>query len=330
MANFIIVIDKIELKYFEFNDLVTNFWIIQELLKRNHNVYITTIDKLMIKDSKPFALSYKTKIKDTQIRKNDLVYEKEILNIDLNQDIDCIFYRPDPPFDVNYLMATYIFDFVNRNNVKFINDPRAIREFNEKLHVNYFPTCMPINIVTASKNEILKFVEEHKKCIIKPLNNCFGQGVYCLKQNDININSIINNVTNNETTLCMVQKYIESSLLGDKRVLTLGNMVLEYAVNKVPNNNDFKFSTHNDEHIKPVKLTKEEYEIASSVAKELNNKGLVMAGLDMIDGKIIEINITSPCYFIREINNLYNVKLNTIMGDYFESILLDKNVLINN
>ena len=82
MANFIIVIDKIELKYFEFNDLVTNFWIIQELLKRNHNVYITTIDKLMIRENKPFALSYTTKIQDTETRKNDLVYEKEIAHYD--------------------------------------------------------------------------------------------------------------------------------------------------------------------------------------------------------------------------------------------------------
>lgn len=329
MANFIIVIDKIELKYFEFNDLVTNFWIIYELLSRKHNVYITTIDKLMIKDNKPYAHSFKAKIQNTQIRKNDLVYEKEIITIDLNNDVDCIFYRPDPPFDVNYLMATYIFDFVNRNNVKLINDPRSIREFNEKLHINYFPDFIPVNIVTASKIEILNFLEKHKKCIIKPLNNCFGQGVYCLYQNDVNINSIINTITNNETTLCMVQKYVESSLFGDKRVLTLGDRVLEYAVNKVPNNNDFKFSTHNDSHIKSVKLTKEEYEAATDVAKELNDKGIVMAGLDMIDGNIIEINVTSPCYFIREINNLYNVKLNTIIGDYLENIITDKKVLVN-
>ena len=330
MANFIIVIDKIEFKYFEFNDLVTNFWIIYELLNRKHNVYITTINKLMIKNNKPYALSYKAIIQDTQIRKNDLIYEKETLTIDLNNDVNCIFYRPDPPFDVNYLMATYIFDFIDRNNVKIINDPHSIREFNEKLHVNYFPNCIPINIVTASKNEILKFVEKYKKCIIKPLNNCFGQGVYCLYQNDVNINSIINNVTNNESTLCMVQKYVESPLFGDKRVLTLGDRVLEYTVNKIPNSNDFKFSTHNDSHIKPITLTKEEYEIATNIAKKLNSMGIVMAGIDMINGNIIEINITSPCYFIREINNLYNVKLNKIMGDYFENILLDNKVLINN
>ena len=76
-------------------------------------------------------------------------------------------------------------------------------------------------------------------------------------------------------------------------------------------------------------LTKEEYEAASYVAKKLNNRGIVMAGLDMIDGNIIEINVTSPCYLIREINNLYNVNLNTIIGDYFESIITNNKVLIN-
>ncbi len=329
MANFVIVIDKIELKYFEFNDLVTNFWIIYELLKRDHTVYITTIDKLMVKNNTPYALCYKTRIENTQKRKNDITYQNNLLNINLNENIQCVFYRPDPPFDVNYLLGTYVFDFVDKNNVKIINDTKAIRDFNEKLHINYFPDYIPYNIVTASKNEIINFLKKYKKCIIKPLNNCFGQGVYYLSQDDVNINTIINNVTNNETTLSMVQQYVESSISGDKRVLTLGSQVLKYAVNKVPNNNDFKFSTHNDSHIKPVELSNDEYELATNVAKKLNEMGIVMAGLDIINNKIIEINVTSPCYFIREINNIYNIELNQIMGDYFESIISSKLYVTN-
>ena len=110
-------------------------------------------------------------------------------------------------------------------------------------------------------------------------------------------------MTKNQKQLIMVQKYIPQAKFGDKRVLFLGDEVLDVCVRKLPSNDDFKFNEHCDSNIVKAELTHEEKEKFLPVAEELNKLGDPMAGLDVIDGKIIEINVTSPCYFIKEINN---------------------------
>ena len=137
-----------------------------------------------------------------------------------------------------------------------------------------------------------------------------------LYDGDPNTSTIINTMTNNETTLVMVQKFLPGVKHGDKRVLTLGDKVLKYCVRKLPTRDDFKFNTHNDNYIVKAELAEEEYENFTEVAKKLNSMGLSMAGLDVIDGRIIEVNVTSPCYFIKEINNLYGVQLEKELCDF--------------
>ena len=144
-----------------------------------------------------------------------------------------------------------------------------------------------------------------------------------LHEGDPNTRTIINTMTNNETTLVMVQKFIPGVRNGDKRVLTLGEKVLPYAVKKMPSDDDFKFNTHNDNFIKKAELTPKEVADFTNVACKLNSIGIKMAGLDVIDGKIIEVNVTSPCYFIKEIDELYGVHLENELCDY----LLTKNLL---
>ena len=123
-------------------------------------------------------------------------------------------------------------------------------------------------------------------------------------------------MTNDENSVVMVQKFIPAVRYGDKRVLTLGDSVLEESVVKLPTSDDFKFNTHNDNFVKKGILTDEERHNFKNVAKKLNDIGIYMAGLDVIDGKIIEINVTSPCYFIKEINNNFCTNLERKICDY--------------
>ena len=302
------VIDKIELKYFEFNKLVTNFWLIKSLLDRKCEVFITTIPLLSLKADVAYSKCFETFVKD-----EDIFYKKEQLEFQID-DFDLVMFRPDPPVDIDYINATYIFDFVTRPII--INSPKAIRGFNEKLHSVYFKDLMSENIVTASLKEIEEFLALNKQIVLKPLNRCFGSGVMFLYEGDPNTRTIINTMTNNETTLVMVQKFLPGVRQGDKRVLTLGDRVLKYCIKKLPTNDDFKFNTHNDSYIAKAELSEEEYSNFTAVARKLNSMGLPMAGLDVIDGKIIEVNVTSPCYFIKEINNLYSVSLDKIITDF--------------
>lgn len=302
------VIDKIELKYFEFNNLVTNFWIIKEFLDRGNEVFITTIPNLSLKADRAFTKCYETFCDKGNIFYKDVKIEREI------DDFELVMFRPDPPVDIDYINATYIFDFVKKPRV--INSPSSIRDFNEKLHSVYFKELMSENIVTASLKEIEDFLAINKQIVLKPLNRCFGSGVMFLYDGDPNTRTIINTMTNNETTLVMVQKFLTGVKNGDKRVLTLGDKVLPYCVKKLPTTDDFKFNTHNDSFICEAELSLEEIANFTNVAKKLNSIGISMAGLDVIDGRIIEVNVTSPCYFIKEINNLYGVHLEREICDF--------------
>lgn len=312
------VIDRLELKYFEFNNLVTNFWIIRELLNENKNVFITTIDKLGMSKGIPFAHCYESYEKD-----GNIFYEKTDICKNIN-DFQLVMFRPDPPVDLDYINATYIFDFVDRNKTLILNDPKAIRDFNEKMHTCKFLDLMPENIVTCSKSDIIEFLNRNEEIVLKPLNACFGAGVMTLKKGDKNTAVIINTMTKNQTQLIMVQKYIPKAKFGDKRVMFLGEEVLDVCVQKLPSNDDFKFNEHCDSNIIKAELTQSEKEKFLPVAKELTKLGLPLVGLDVIDEKIIEINVTSPCYFIKEVNGHFGCNLEKKITDFILSQLYAK------
>lgn len=304
------VIDKLELKYFEFNKLVTDFWLIKEFLERHCEVFVTTIDKLILNNAKAYCKCVKSFIKGENIYLEEGFKTCEIENFGL------VMFRPDPPVDLDYINATYIFDFIDKEKTLVLNDTKAIRDFNEKLHANLFKEFMPENIVTSSIEEIEAFLEKNGEIVLKPLNRCFGSGVMYLKEGDKNTRNIINSMTNNQATLIMVQKYISTAELGDKRILILGGQVLDECIVKLPSRDDFKFNTHSDEFIKKAILTEGEKLKFKKIAQALNSMGIVMAGMDVINEQIIEINVTSPCYFIKEINNYFSTNLEKVIVDY--------------
>lgn len=314
MRKILFVIDKIELKYFEFNNLVTNFWLIKKFLELGNEVFITTIPQLLLEGNKAYTNCYETFLEKENIFYKNIFSKQEINSFDL------VMFRPDPPVDIDYINATYVFDFVD---TKVVNSPKSIRSFNEKLHSLMFSEYMTACKVTASLKEIEEFLAVHKQIVLKPLNRCFGSGVMCLFEGDPNTRTIINTLTNNEQTMVMLQEFIPDVKNGDTRVLTLGDRILPYCVKKLPSEDDFKFNTHNDNFLVKSELSLEQLDRFTPVAKKLNAMGIVMAGFDVIGDKIIEINVTSPCYFIKEINSIYNIHLENELADF----LLTKNLL---
>ena len=309
------VIDEIEYKYFEFNKLVTNFWLNVEFLKRKHDVYITTKNLLFIKENKPKCLCYETFFKNEELTK------AQKAQITFLSEFQTIFFRPDPPVDINYINASYILSMANKENTIVINSPDAIRNKNEKLYVNDFPEIAPKNIVSANPEIIKEFLSECKEIIIKPLNRCFSSGVFYLCVGDKNTNTIINTATDNGKTTVMVQEFLPQIKKGDKRLIFICGEILEYCVQKVATNDDFKFNEHKDENLIFGSITPQEKAIEKIISKQLLDDGVVMAGLDTIDAKTIEINITSPCFFIKEINSLYGIKLEKIIVDKLENYI---------
>lgn len=309
----LIVIDDIELKYFEFNDLVTDFWFIKEYLERGYDVEVAVKGGLFIKENKGFALTYTAYLKD-----NNIFYEKEQKE-EFISSFDIVQFRPDPPVDIDYINACYVFDFVDYSKTKIINNPRAILDFNEKMHGNLFPKYTPINIITADNRLIKDFVKEHREAIIKPLNRCFGSGIYYLKDGDKNLNSLINQSTNGGKTLVCVQEFLGHGQGGDKRAFIVGNKVYRESLRKLAGRDDFRFNTHSDEFFRKEFLTDKEFEAATEISKYLSQRGIYLVALDLIDEKVTEINVTSPCYFFREMNRLHGIDFHkTVMHDMIE------------
>ena len=316
MKSILIVIDDIEFKYFEFNKLVTNFWLIYEYLLRGYRVDITLKSNLFLVNNKAHAKIYNTYIKNDDIKKSDDTETVEL------EGYDIIFMRPDPPVDMSYIEATYILSYVDKTKTLIMNSPESLREKNEKLYINEFKGIadefIPDNIVSSDEKIIKEFLFENHEIIIKPLNRCFGSGVFYLNDSDKNINAILQTATNNFKTPVMVQVYLPKVQEGDKRLVYICGKIYDYAVQKVATNNDFKFNEHNKDTLKYTELTPKEKQIESIVKEKFEHDGIYLAGLDVIDGKIIEINITSPCFFINEINEIFKINFEKMIVDRIE------------
>lgn len=317
MKNVLFIIDEVEYKYFEFNLLVTDFWLIKTFLEEGYKVDITTKHELFLDGNKPFSFVYSASVKNNNIFKSDERIKNCLNNYDL------IFTRPDPPVDIDFINATYVLDYLDEK-VFCINSYRALRDINEKLYINRFPSLAPKNIVTSDEKLIKEFLFQNDEIIIKPLNKCFSSGVFYLNSKDKNINAIISSATDNGKTKVMVQEYLKGIEKGDKRLIFIAGEIMDFAVTKVATNNDFKFNEHKKENLILGNLTPKQKEMGKIISKTLLKDGVYMAGLDVIDDKIIEINITSPCFFINEINSLYNVNFEKIIFQKIEKLIENK------
>lgn len=317
----LIIIDEIELKYFEFNDLVTDFWFIKEYLLKGYTVDVAVKNGLFIKDNTGYVIAHKSFEKD-----GNIFYDKDSKEEKISS-YDIVHFRPDPPVDIDYINACYIFDFVDTTRTKIINNPRAVLDFNEKMHGNLFPKYIPQNIITANNNQIKQFVYQRGEAIVKPLNRCFGSGIFYLKQGDKNLNSLINQSTNGGKTHVCVQEYLGHGQGGDKRAFIVGKKVYRESLRKFPGKDDFRFNTHSDEYFGKEYLTDREYEAALDISKYLTEQGIYLAALDLIDEKVTEINVTSPCYFFREMNRLHEIQFHKLVMEELAKITEETTVV---
>jgi glutathione synthase len=208
-------------------------------------------------------------------------------------DVEAVFIRKDPPFDVPYLYATLMLERA-RGRTVLVNDPRGLRDANEKLYGQHFARHMPKTLVSANRAQIMRFVTEvGGRAVIKPLHGAGGSGVMLLRLDDKNAPAICETLTHDGTDLAMVQEYLPAVTAGDKRVLLLDGEVLG-AINRVALSSDFRSNIHVGGRVEPVDVTPEERAIIADIVPRLRQDGLFFVGLDFIGGKITEINVTSP------------------------------------
>jgi glutathione synthase len=206
---------------------------------------------------------------------------------------DAVLVRKDPPFDAHYLYVTLLLEHA-RGKTLIINDPRGLREANEKIYALQFPAFVPRTMVTANRELLLAFpAEVGGKAVIKPLDGAGGFGVLGLSVGDQNARAIVDLLTGEGRKPAMIQEYLPAVRQGDKRILLLDGEPLG-AILRVPRADDIRSNIHVGGAVEPTDLTPNERTMIQAMAPRLKADGLVFVGLDVIGERLTEVNVTSP------------------------------------
>ena len=214
---------------------------------------------------------------------------------------DQIFMRSDPPVDKSYVLATYILDQAAKDGAQIINAPAALRNYNEKLYATHFPDLVPETLVTGDSALAREFVTAHDQCIIKPLDMMGGSGIYLTHKGDVNLDVVLELETDNGRYPVIIQKFLPEIADGDRRVLIIDGKPVEKVLVRLPKQGSIRGNLAAGGGYDVQDLTATDRHIVDSVAPRLQTDGVRFAGLDIIGGKLIEINHTSPTG-IREIS----------------------------
>lgn len=218
------------------------------------------------------------------------------------QDCSAIFIRQDPPFDVDYLTATWLLSFAEAQGTLVVNSPRGIRNANEKLYALEFPELCPPTLVSASRLEVRDFLQRVGEGIAKPVDGHGGFGVFRLRPGDSNINAIVDHLTHEGRRPIIVQGFVQTTPQSDKRLLLIDGE-LRGAVKRVPAQNEHRGNVHVGGHTEACEITEHDQNIAKRMGKRLCDDGLFFVGLDVIGDKLIEVNVTSPT-LVQELRRL--------------------------
>lgn len=232
-------------------------------------------------------------------------------------NVDAVFIRKDPPFTDAYLWLTLVLDHLEGDTL-VVNSPRGLREANEKLYAHHFPGIAPPTIMTSHKDEILRFLSDvGGKGVIKPIDGHGGEGVFLLAIGDSNLNALIEAVTHLGRRNAIVQALIpEVYDEGDKRILLLDGELLG-VVGRIPARGDLRSNVHAGGSVVPADLTDADRAIIETISPRLVADRLFFVGLDVVGGKLIEVNVTSPT-LIQQMSRLYGKNLSAAVIDRLE------------
>jgi glutathione synthase len=209
-----------------------------------------------------------------------------------------VLMRTDPPFDIEYLNTTWLLSAAVRQGAKVFNNPSAVRDHSEKLSITEFPELIPPTLVTRELSAVESFHREHRDIVIKPLDGMGGMGVFRVGADGLNLASIVETLGENGARTLMVQRFLPEIAQGDKRVLLIGGEVVPFALARIPQGPEIRGNLAAGGKGVAMPLTDAEMQIAQKLAPILDQRGLFLVGLDLIGGRLTEINVTSPTCFV--------------------------------
>jgi glutathione synthase len=231
-------------------------------------------------------------------------------------EIDVVLARKDPPVDSQFIYDTMVLERAQQAGTRVVNDPRSLRDCNEKLFALNFPQCIAPSLVSRDRGELRRFVAEHGEAVLKPLDGMGGRGIFRVRAGDSNLNSMLETLLDGGRHFTIAQKYIPEITSGDKRILLIDGEPVPYALARIPQGDEFRGNLAAGGRGVGVELSERDRWIATQVAPELVRRGLRFVGLDVIGDFLTEINITSPTC-IRELDAQFGLN---IAGQMFDAI----------
>jgi glutathione synthase len=295
----------------------TTLAMLLEAARRGHALHYFEQGDLALRDGAPWVRSAPLEVRDDprdwytlgQPRWHDL------------RELDMVLMRKDPPVDAQFVYDTMVLEAAQRGGVLVVNDPRSLRDCNEKLFALEFPQCIAPTLVARDPAELRRFAAEHGEVVLKPLDGMGGRGIFRVRHGDSNLNSMLETLLGGDghgahRQLTIAQKYLPEISAGDKRILVVDGEPVPYALARIPQGSDFRGNLAAGGRGEGVPLSDRDRSIVAQVAPDLRRRRLLFTGLDVIGDYLTEINVTSPTC-VRELDAQFGLN---IAGQLFDVI----------
>ncbi|MCK5889005.1 MAG: glutathione synthase [Methylococcales bacterium] len=294
----------------------TSFAMLLEAQARGWELYYMELGDLYLNDGIAHARAREITVQRDHQQWYQVTDEKDMPLAEL----DTIIMRKDPPFDKEFLYATYLLEQAEKLGVYVVNKPQSLRDANEKLFTAWFPQCCAETLVSSEPQRFKQFLGKHKKMILKPLDGMGGASIFYVCEGDSNLNVILEMMTDYSSRYIMAQRYIPEIKRGDKRILLVNGEPIAYALARIPAKGESRGNLAAGGHAKGQELSDRDRWIAEQVGPTLRKKGLVFVGIDVIGDYLTEINVTSPTC-VQELDKQFDLNISGTLMDHIEQTL---------
>ena len=293
----------------------TTFAMLLEAQRRGHRLHYVLPGGLSLRDGKAVALAAPLAVKDD---KQGWFTLGEAAELPFGPG-QVVLMRKDPPFDDQFLYDTQILSVAQAAGALVVNDPQGLRDYNEKLAALLFPQCCPPTLVSRDKAALKAFVAEHGEAVLKPLDGMGGRSIFRARAGDSNLNVILETLVG-DGNLALAQRFIPGISDGDKRVLLVDGVPVDYVLARIPQGDEFRGNLAAGGRGEGRPISERDRWIAAQVAPEMKRRGMLFVGLDVIGDYLTEVNVTSPTC-VRELDAQFGLNIAGLLFDAIESKL---------
>jgi glutathione synthase len=283
----------------------TTLALLLEAQQRGYEIHYFTMSDLFVSAGTGYAHGRRLTVADDNQHWFEYASESTVLPL---SELDVILMRKDPPFDTEYIYATYILELAENQGTLVVNRCAALRDVNEKMAINRFAHLCGPTLVARRAADFKRFIAEHKDVVLKPLDGMGGARIFRVVQGNDNTSVILEVLTEHGTNYAMAQAYLPEIKDGDKRVLLVDGETVGYALARVPAEGELRGNLAAGGRGVGRKLTDSDKAIAAEVGPYVRDKGLLFVGLDVIGDKLTEINVTSPTC-VRELDQQFGINI---------------------